>query len=45
MEDRLCKKSVDKKTHRRYGTYLFGKLNHPPIIKHTDGRKTQSIKD
>ena len=45
MEDTLFNKSVDKKTHRRYGTYLFGELNHPPIINHTDGRKTQPTKD
>ena len=29
---------INKKTHKKYGTYLFGELNHPKIIRHTDGR-------
>lgn len=28
-------------SHDRYGTYIFGPLNHNAMIKHTNGRKSQ----
>lgn len=37
MESKIQGK-INKKTHKKYGTYLFGELNHPKIIRHTDGR-------
>ena len=40
MEGRLQGKNKNEELHKKYGTYLFGELNHPPVIKHTDGRNT-----
>ena len=38
MENNLHGKIDNEITHRKYGTYLFGELNHSKMIKHTDGR-------
>lgn len=40
MEKILHGKNKNEEMHNKYGTYLFGELNHPQVIKHTDGRKT-----
>jgi hypothetical protein len=40
MENKLQGKIKDEKIHKKYGTYLFGELNHPQVIKHTDGRRS-----
>jgi hypothetical protein len=40
MEHFLIRKSKNKKIHKKYGTYIFGKLNEDPYILHTDGRKS-----
>jgi hypothetical protein len=42
MEFILYKKIKDENTHKKYGTYLFGGLNHKQVIKHTDGRLSKS---
>ena len=39
MEQSLHGKNKNEEIHNKYGTYLFGKLNHPQVINHTDGRK------
>lgn len=46
MESQLHGKNKNEEIHNKYGTYLFGELNHPAVIKHTDGRKyiTQPFK-
>ncbi len=36
MENTMMKKSPYN--HQKYGTYIFGELNHPQMIEHTDGR-------
>lgn len=36
MEQRLHGNKMKK-----YRTYLFGELNHPQVIKHTDGQFTR----
>ena len=41
MEHRLHGKNKNQELHKKYGTYLFGELNHPQVIKHTDGRRTK----
>jgi hypothetical protein len=41
MEKILQGKNKDEETHKRYGTYLFGELNHHQVIKHTDGQKSK----
>ena len=41
MELKLRLKNKNKKLHNKYGTYLFGELNHPQVIKHTDGKHTK----
>ena len=41
MEHKLIHKNKNEELHKKYGTYLFGELNHPQVIKHTDGRKTK----
>jgi hypothetical protein len=41
MEWQLHGKNENEELHKKYGTYLFGELNHPQVIKHTDGRKTK----
>jgi hypothetical protein len=38
MERYLIKKSMTEEIHNKYGTYIFGALNNPPMIKHTNGR-------
>jgi GTP:adenosylcobinamide-phosphate guanylyltransferase len=40
MELYLIKKSQTEDIHNKYGTYIFGELNNPRMIKHTDGRKS-----
>jgi hypothetical protein len=44
MEKQLHKKTTNEKIHNIYGTYLFGGLNQPKFIKHTDGRKLISLR-
>jgi hypothetical protein len=39
METYLQSKNKNEEIHKKYGTYLFGELNHPQVIKHTDGRE------
>jgi hypothetical protein len=39
MEQILHGKNINEELHKKYGTYLFGELNYPQVIKHTDGRK------
>lgn len=41
MEEILHGKNKNEEIHNKYGTYLFGELNHPQVIKHTDGRNIQ----
>ena len=41
MEKKLHCKNKNEELHKKYGTYLFGELNHPQVIKHTDGRNTK----
>ena len=41
MEQKLIRKSKNEELHKKYGTYLFGELNHPQVIKHTNGRSTK----
>ena len=41
MEHILHGKNKNEKMHKKYGTYLFGELNHPQVIKHTDGKHTK----
>jgi hypothetical protein len=41
MEHRLYRKISNVDIHKKYGTYIFGELNHPAVIKHTNGRKTR----
>jgi len=43
MEKQLHKKTTNEEIHNIYGTYLFGGLNQPKFIKHTDGRKKFSL--
>ena len=38
MEKILNDKITSKEKHDKYGTYLFGPVNHKQMIKHTDGR-------
>lgn len=40
MEVYLHGKNKNEETHKKYGTYLFGELNYPQVIKHTDGRNS-----
>ncbi len=42
MEDQLHGKSIDEKSHSKFGTYLFGKNHDGPYIEHTDGKNFQS---
>lgn len=41
MESYLLKKSTTEERHDKYGTYIFGPLDHPPMIKHTNGRASR----
>ena len=41
MEKMLHGKNKNEEMHKKYGTYLFGELNHPQVIKHTDGKNTK----
>ena len=41
MESQLHGKNKNEELHKKYGTYLFGELNHPQVIKHTNGRETK----
>lgn len=43
MERFLHKRTKTEEIHEKYGTYLFGELNYPAMIKHTHGRKTTAI--
>ena len=38
MEQILQGKNKDENTHKKYGTFLYGELNHPQMIHHTNGR-------
>ena len=38
MEVQLHGKNKNEEIHKKYGTYLFGELNNPQVIKHTNGR-------
>jgi hypothetical protein len=38
MENYLEGKITNLLEHKKYGTFLFGKLNEGPYIKHLDGR-------
>lgn len=38
MERQLNGKNINEEIHKKYGTYLFGGLNNPQIIKHIHGR-------
>jgi hypothetical protein len=40
MESYLHGLSKNEEIHYKYGTFLFGPLNHKQMIKHTDGRNT-----
>ena len=40
MESQLHGKCKNAKLHKKYGTYIFGELNHPAVIKHTDGQRS-----
>lgn len=42
-ESNLIKKSINESIHNKYGTYLYGPLNYPARIKHTDGRNYKTI--
>ena len=41
MEHILHGKNKNEELHKKYGTYLFGELNHSQVIKHTDGKHTK----
>jgi GTP:adenosylcobinamide-phosphate guanylyltransferase len=41
MESILHGKNKNEETHKKYGTYLFGELNHPRVIHHIDGRNSK----
>ena len=41
MEQKLQGKITNTWRHDKYGTYLFGELEHEPMIKHTDGRNSR----
>jgi hypothetical protein len=41
MESILHGKNKNEETHKKYGTYLFGELNHPQVIHHIDGRNSK----
>ena len=43
MEICLHGKNVNLETHNIYGTYLFGPLDYPQTIYHTDGRNTKIL--
>ena len=43
MENTLQGKITDETAHKKYGTYLFGPINHPEYITHTDGRGNASL--
>jgi len=43
MERTLHRKSIDEITHAKYGTYIFGMLEEPPYIRHSNGRKWNGI--
>ena len=45
MERKLKTKFKDRKWHKKFGTYLFGQKNNQAVIKHSDGRKSQPIKE
>lgn len=38
MEITLHGKIKNEEIHKKYGTYLFGELNHPQMINHIDGK-------
>ena len=38
MENTLITRSKNETIHKKYGTYLYGTLNHPKTIHHSDGR-------
>ena len=43
MEGKLHGKNKNEEIHKKYGTYLFGELNHPQVIEHTDGRNSKTV--
>lgn len=43
MEHILIKKSKTEEIHKKYGTYIFGALNEPAYIIHTDARKNTVV--
>ena len=38
MEDQLYGRNKDEQAHQKYGNYLFGPVDHPTMISHTNGR-------
>jgi GTP:adenosylcobinamide-phosphate guanylyltransferase len=40
----LYNKSTTEAAHSMYGTYLYGPLNHPAVIHHTDGKNYKHIR-
>jgi len=40
MEGTLQGKNEDENSHKKYGTYIFGGLEHEQMIEHTDGRNS-----
>jgi hypothetical protein len=38
MENQLYGVNKDEHAHQKYGNYLFGSVNHPTMINHTNGR-------
>lgn len=43
MEHILIDKIKNEEIHKKYGTYLFGPLDEPAYISHTDARKNATI--
>jgi hypothetical protein len=43
MEHRLIDKSKTEEIHKKYGTYIFGPLDEPAYITHTDARKNATF--
>ena len=45
MEKKLKSQARGPKWHKKFGTYMFGEVNNPAVIKHTDGRRSKPIKE
>jgi len=43
METVEMGKSFDEESHKKYGTYIFGKVNEKAYIRHTDGRNRMRV--